>query len=391
MNWEAYTVEEMRRFVRALIRKGHITNGLKAVETRYMTREQCLTVLRPFNDLPIGELDNPALDKILEDDAPVKAAPVKAAPVKSAQEDGAFLAEVIADSIKAYIKPSLDVDKVNDLIKAAIDNLDITKKLDSVIDAKVAKIAPLRIETVKGELKELGIQHAKFQDVLKLVSLRQNVWLTGPAGSGKTTMVESIAKALDLKFEAISVGLQTSKSDLFGFVNAQGAFCETGFFRTYKNGGVFLLDEVDNGNANVLAMINAATSNGQCGFPCGMIKKHSDFVMVAAANTYGLGAGAVYVGRNQIDGATRDRFVFIEVDYDQRLEDSLVSNKQWLSKVRAIRRAVNDLKEKVIVSPRASILGAQALANGFTQEQCLDMYIFKGVASDIKSRILARS
>jgi hypothetical protein len=43
----------------------------------------------------------------------------------------------------------------------------------------------------------------------------------------------------------------------------------------------------------------------------------------AAANTYGTGADALYVGRNQLDAATLDRFYVVEMDYDRKLEAKL--------------------------------------------------------------------
>jgi cobaltochelatase CobS len=41
--------------------------------------------------------------------------------------------------------------------------------------------------------------------------------------------------------------------------------------------------------------------------------------IVATANTFGTGADRVYVGSLQIDGATLDRFAFLEWPYDEGL------------------------------------------------------------------------
>jgi hypothetical protein len=99
----------------------------------------------------------------------------------------------------------------------------------------------------------------------------------------------------------------------------------------------------------------------------------------------------VYVGRNQIDGATRNRFAFIVVDYDENLESALCDNTEWLNLVRRVRKAVLDLNEKVIVSPRASICGARDIALGFDTDTCLDRYIFQGVNEDVRYKILQRA
>ena len=79
-----------------------------------------------------------------------------------------------------------------------------------------------------------------------------------------------------------------------------------------SNGGVFLFDEIDAADANVLLVVNSALANGRMSVPSRhdqpVAKKHSEFVCIAAANTFGRGADRVYVGRNELDEATLDRF-----------------------------------------------------------------------------------
>ena len=50
---------------------------------------------------------------------------------------------------------------------------------------------------------------------------------------------EGVAKALGLAFYFISVGLQTSKSDLVGYMSATGAYVTTHLRQAYEFGGVF--------------------------------------------------------------------------------------------------------------------------------------------------------
>jgi len=83
-----------------------------------------------------------------------------------------------------------------------------------------------------------------------------------------------VADALSLSFHAISVGSQTSKSDLAGYMTATGEYVRTQFREAYENGGLFLLDEADAGNSNVLILLNAALSNGKMAFPDGMVDAH---------------------------------------------------------------------------------------------------------------------
>jgi len=226
-----------------------------------------------------------------------------------------------------------------------------------------------------------GRQHAYFPLVVAALAARQHVWLVGPAGGGKTTLVSKAAETLGLQHRAISVCGQTTKTDLLGFIDAHGVYRGTAFREAFEHGFVFLLDEADNGNANVLAVLNAALANGEMTFPDKTVKRHPDFVTVACANTYGGGATSQYVGRNPIDAATLDRFFFIQLPYDEGLEASFVGLNvpspdfnlsdggfmdagAWFSLVTTVRENADKNAIKAVISPRATIAGAKLAALG---------------------------
>ena len=225
----------------------------------------------------------------------------------------------------------------------------------------------------------VGKIHYKYDLVLKCMMARTNVALVGAAGSGKTTTVAKAAEALKLKFYSKSVSAQTGAHEFFGYQDAQGRYVRTLFREAYENGGVFLLDEFDAGNPNVLAALNQATANEHCAFADDMIPKHKDFICVMAGNTFGHGANSEYVGRNKIDAATLDRFAFIDFPYDEDLEHALAPNKGWCKKVQAFRKKVVDKKIRTVISPRATIIGGQLLANGVTELEVMELVIFKGL------------
>lgn len=232
-----------------------------------------------------------------------------------------------------------------------------------------------------------GLHHMQFEDVLRAVTTKVPLLLVGEAGAFKTSTVAAVAKAINQKFYCQSVGAQTTKSDLMGYMDAAGIYRYSVFRHAFENGGVFLLDEIDAGNANVITCLNAALANQVCSFPDGMIEAHPDFICIAAANTFGTGASRQYVGRNQLDAASLDRFVVIEFLYDEEMEKQICNNDQWVKKVQKIRRHLKG--ERVVISPRASINGAKLLSAGFTMEAVLEMTILKGCSQDIKERILA--
>lgn len=247
-------------------------------------------------------------------------------------------------------------------------------------------IEPNRTEIIvkrpDAEPKNVGAQHKDFKTILQTISAGVNTAIVGPAGSGKTTCVHSVANALGLPFYSKSVSAQTGVHEFFGYQDANGNYVRTLFREAYEYGGVFLLDEFDAGNPNVLASMNQATANGSCAFADKMIEKHENFIVVMAGNTYGHGATSEYVGRNSIDKATLDRFAFIFFDYDEDFEYSLATNKSWCKTVQGIRKKVFEKKVKTIVSPRATFDGAKLLSSGMDIEMVKKLLIYKGLTED---------
>ncbi len=244
-------------------------------------------------------------------------------------------------------------------------------------------------EEPKVEKKDGKIQHFQFKTLLMAIAARVNVMLVGPAGSGKTSAAHEVSKTLSLPFYSISVGMQTTKTEFFGYMDATGKYVRTLFREAFEKGGVFLLDEMDAGNANVITAINQALANEYCAFPDGMVSKHPDFVIVSSANTFGTGANREYVGRNQLDAATLDRFAVIEWKYDNDLENSLCDNKTWLAYVRKCRTNAETHKVRTVISPRASILGARLLAGGMKENDVREMLIFKGLNATERGKLVA--
>lgn len=242
-----------------------------------------------------------------------------------------------------------------------------------------------------------GRQHAEFDTVLAAVGAGDNVYLVGPAGTGKSTIAENVAKALGASFASKSVTAQTSEASLVGFVDAHGKTVRTPFREVFEHGGVFLLDEVDNGNPNVLNVLNSALANGVMAFPDGMVRRHDDFVAVAAANTYGNGATAEYVGRNPIDKAFTDRFSMLPIDLDEQLELHMLqaigldsaTESQWLAAVRHARLNVATHGLRHIVSPRATVNGARLIRAGIPMAKAWEMRVVKGASADQREKITA--
>lgn len=235
--------------------------------------------------------------------------------------------------------------------------------------------------------------HYRLEALLRAIRAGVTPLLVGPAGTGKTTAAEQVAETLHLPFHAISVGSQTTMSHLVGFMHANGGYTSTAFRQAYEHGGVFLCDEIDAGNASVLIVLNSALAGTFCAFPDQMVRKHKDFVFIGTANTYGMGANRQYVGRNQLDAATLDRFVPLDWPVDEELEASFVAHlsygSKWHNVVKAVRKLADNRGMRVVVSPRATIKGANLLENGFTFEEVAQMVLISTATEDQKREILS--
>lgn len=223
---------------------------------------------------------------------------------------------------------------------------------------------------------------AWFDRALKLASARQNCLLIGPAGAGKSYGAKLIAKALDLAYTPISLSGGTDEGVLVGWLLpvAEGGrfiYVPSAFVDAYEHGGVVLLDELDAADPNVLLVVNEALANGHFPLPLRRDKpvaeKHEDFVCLAAANTHGHGADRVYVGRNQLDGATLSRFRIgqINVDFDETLERRLYADSvvKYGQRLRARCRAIKGWTRDVSTRDLAGVQNLVVVHQTFTLEE----------------------
>ena len=193
--------------------------------------------------------------------------------------------------------------------------------------------------------------HNKYPEVKTLVEHNINVLLTGQAGSGKTTLLRQVAEELDLPFYAVSMTKQVTLNALLGFMSINGNYVPSSFRNAVENGGMFLMDEIDASDPNVILSLNTL-ENGFVAFPDKVVNVHPNFRWVATANPFN--AHHIYTGRAKLDGATLDRFDIIEVGLDTNLEISLVGKETW-EEVQIMRQVLSDNNSSKTVSMRDAI------------------------------------
>ena len=252
---------------------------------------------------------------------------------------------------------------------AAAGSLDAL--LAAVVDARVgARIAALEAElasrptgapTVRVSISGLpevqleGKAHTLLLEALRWAASRRrngmrfNIALVGDAGTGKSTLAEQVAEALGLRFHPFSCSGGVAESKLFGRMTpnlntGEEVYRASELVDYFRNGGVFLLDEMDGLDANVLTAANGMFEAKRWAAPSGeVIERHPDFILFSAMNTYGTGASRLYTGRSQLDAASLDRWVVLDCDYDAELERSLCSVPAIVDTFHGIRAKVRSL------------------------------------------------
>ena len=257
-------------------------------------------------------------------------------------------------------------------LKTAINTKSIAREAETLamnlIEERYGKLPEItKIQIGDNKPKEIkGLTHSAFNSILTLLANGENVLLNGPSGTGKNVLGNQIAEALGLEFYCTPAIRQEYK--LSGFIDANGSFVETPFYKAWTNGGVYLFDEMDASDATVILNINSALANGYYEFPIGLKKKHKDFYILGAGNTLGNGGDRIYTAREELDASTIDRFAVVPFGYDEKLERELAGNEDIYKFITAVRKAIEETGLRYVVSMRATKSLAQLYGKMDIQE-----------------------
>lgn len=155
-----------------------------------------------------------------------------------------------------------------------------------------------------------------------LVCGHEGLYLTGPTGSGKSSLVCQVAARLNYQLQRVTGHCRLELPDLFGHYTAIGGdlFWQDGPLTiAMRHGHWFLLDEMDLLEPGVLAGLNSildgaplviAENSGE------VVPPHPNFRFIATGNTGGGGdASGLYQGTLRQNMAFMDRFWVVKVDY----------------------------------------------------------------------------
>lgn len=190
----------------------------------------------------------------------------------------------------------------------------------------------------------------QFDDMADLADERMNIMLYGPTGSGKSHIARQLAQKLRLPFYSQSCSEGMNESVFMGMKipgdGGKWVYEPSRFVQFFANGGVYLLDEMDAADANLLVYPNTAISNGWLSLELDggrMVKRHPNFILIGTANSAGHGGDSSYL-RNELDVATLRRFKtgMIQVPYSSAVEEKLV-DESVLAWGKVMRQAVDAL------------------------------------------------
>lgn len=248
----------------------------------------------------------------------------------------------------------------------------------------------ITIDGKKTETKVNGIVNPKFARILKYLANGENVYMYGPAGTGKNVTAKQCAEALDMSI--FYNNTIYTKYDLCGYMDANGQYVPTTFYNFMKAPkGLYFMDEYDNSQSSALVCFNDVLEDKKYTFPNGeTLYLDENHKIIAAGNTNGQGATEEYNDRYVIDESNRSRFMFVSVTYDPAVEKSIVGeSNDILDFINDLRRVRDLLNIKLILGYR-EIKRLKTYEDDDDLPELFDNMLLKGMEQDTINEIAAR-
>lgn len=250
------------------------------------------------------------------------------------------------DEVKRLIREEIETDKIkfedlDDNIKKLLSNQPTTMSV-TITQGAIVKTQNVTIsEAVKRPL---------VQKVLSDLLSRNNVYLYGGAGTGKTFMAKTLKDALGWELITVNCNQFTSQLELLGGQTIDG-YQEGKVVRAYGNlnadgtpmgkGCILLLDELPKLDPNTAGILNSVLASigefEKDGSPSPIQNSKGDKIqrgdcfILATGNTLLNTKDAEYEANFKQDLSLQDRFVgsTYRVTVDQKFEWESILNQRW--------------------------------------------------------------
>ncbi len=203
-----------------------------------------------------------------------------------------------------------------------------------------------------------------FWKVIDDIQIGNNVFLVGEAGTGKTVMAESVARALVREFVTINCSQWTSPGEIIGGETITG-YREGKLFTCWRKGKLLVLDEMPKLDPNTAGLFNDALAKTAAPKGMGILTdpngetydKNPKFGCIATGNTTGKTVSAKYGGNNQQDASLLDRFSgsYYFIGYDEKKEAKLT--------FRAVFNICRSIRNVIIAQQGDDIMTLRTMLN----------------------------
>ena len=201
----------------------------------------------------------------------------------------------------------------------------------------------------------------------------RSIYLTGPAGSGKTSLPEQMAARLAWPCATLSCNGRVERADVVGYLGLKDggtAFIDGPLTRAMRDGHIMILDEGDSLPPSVTLVLNRVLEGGPLLIPetGETVSPHSDFRVAFTGNTRGRGdTTGTYRARQVQDAAVLDRFLFVEVDYPTQEEELSILAKKYANLPKEIAEILVNLAKETRAAYQGGELGAPISTRGLVR------------------------